>query len=345
VSYPTEVLPVEGDLAGAPNLLRAADILRAGGLVAIPTETVYGLAANALDEKAARRIFEVKGRPADNPLIVHIAEMDELAPLTGGVSAQVSKLAQRFWPGPLTVVLPGSSAVPNLVRAGLETVAVRMPAHPVARALIKAAGIPLAAPSANLSGKPSPTTAAHCFEDLNGLIPLILDGGPCGVGVESTVLDMTGNIPSVLRPGAVTPEMIGAELGEVALDPAIYSEPDPLGPVASPGMRHTHYSPKAKVVVLKGAWESCKSFLSAEQGDGVWALVFEEETVDCPLPALSLGPERESEAHARVLFALLRELDEKGAKLVYARSPGEAGVGLAVSNRLIRAAGFTEVTV
>ncbi|MCL2580249.1 MAG: L-threonylcarbamoyladenylate synthase [Oscillospiraceae bacterium] len=346
MSYPTQVLKAGENFAGCPGIRRAAESLRAGELVAIPTETVYGLAANALDEQAVGRIFAVKGRPADNPLIVHISEMAELEKLTMRVPESALRLAKRYWPGPLTMVLPSrEDVVPSLTRAGLSTVAVRMPAHPVARALIAAAGLPLAAPSANLSGKPSPTTAAHCFADLNGLIPFILDGGPCGVGVESTVVDMTGETPRLLRPGAVTPEMIKDELGELILDPAIYSEPDPQSPVASPGMRHKHYAPKAKVAILKGDWQSCKAFMALKKTQGAMALVFEEELSGCPLPALSLGPQAEPETHARALFACLRELDERGAERVYARCPQSDGMGLAVYNRLIRAAGFEEITV
>lgn len=345
MTYSTQVLPAEDPQTGPGHIQTTASALRNGSLVVIPTETVYGLAANALDEKAVSRIFEVKGRPADNPLIVHIAHISELSQLTTNVPDAAKVLAQHFWPGPLTMILPSSSAVPALVRAGLDTVAVRMPSHPIALQLIKTAGIPLAAPSANLSGRPSPTTAAHCLKDLNGLVPLILDGGPCSVGVESTVVSLTSDIPLILRPGAVTPEQIKSVLGAVMLDPAVYNEPDPSSPVASPGLKHTHYAPKAKVTVLRGQWESCIQFLETERADGVWALVFEQEMVTCPVPALSLGPKDSHDIHAQRLFSLLRELDEKGAEIIFARAPREEGLGLAVYNRLLRAAGFNELTV
>ena len=343
--YSTQILPAGDPLTGHGHIQTAASTLRNGSLVAIPTETVYGLAANALDEKAVSRIFEVKGRPADNPLIVHIAHISELNQLAADTPISAQQLAQNFWPGPLTMILPSSSAVPALVRAGLDTVAVRMPSHPIALQLIKAAGIPLAAPSANLSGRPSPTTAAHCLKDLDGLVPIILDGGPCGVGVESTVVSLTGGIPQILRPGAVTPEQIKSVLGAVMLDPAVYHEPAPSSPVASPGLKHTHYSPKAKVTVLRGQWENCAQFLEKHREDGAWALVFEQEMDTCPIPALCLGPKDSPDIHARRLFSLLRELDEKDAKIVFARAPREEGLGLAVYNRLLRAAGFNELTV
>ena len=327
------------------NITAAAGLLRQGDVVAIPTETVYGLAANALDEGAVAKIFEVKGRPSDNPLIVHIAEVDALKDLTSRLPDTVIELARRFWPGPLTMVLPSSEKVPSLTRAGLDSVGIRLPAHPVARQLIAAAGVPLAAPSANLSGKPSPTSAAHCLEDLAGRVPMIIDGGPCDVGVESTVVSLTDGTPRILRPGAVTPEQIEAAVGSVVIDPVVYAKPDPDAPVASPGVKHTHYAPKAKVVVLRGDWENCKRFLAEQASEGVWALVFEEELENCPLNALSLGPVKSEETQALRLFSLLRELDEKGARMVYARAPRQEGMGLAVYNRLIRAAGFRQLTI
>jgi len=333
------------DASDPQNIEKAAQLLRQGEVVAIPTETVYGLAANALDERAVAKIFEVKGRPSDNPLIVHIAAVEQLSALTSRLPDSAIKLADRFWPGPLTMVLPGSEIVPSLTRAGLGSVGIRLPAHPVARKLIRAAGVPLAAPSANMSGRPSPTSAAHCLEDLSGRVPVILNGGPCGIGVESTVVSLTENTPRILRPGAVTPEQIEAALGRVIIDPVVYQKPDPDAPVASPGVKHTHYAPNAEVVVLHGDWADCKQFLSGQTGDGVWALVFEQELASCPLPALSLGPAECGDTHAQRLFALLRELDEKGAHKVYARYPRQEGVGLAVYNRLIRAAGFRQITV
>ena len=323
-------------------IIRAAGLIRDGQVVAIPTETVYGLAANALSPLAVAKIFEVKGRPADNPLIVHISHLGELAQLTENPPDIVYKLAEKFWPGPLTMVLPSSKVIPKLVRAGLDTVGIRLPGHPIARRLIEHAGLPLAAPSANISGRPSPTAASHCLDDLDGLIPMVLDGGTCRVGVESTVLSLVGDTPRILRPGLVTPEQIELVAGRVEIDPAVYRKPTPNTPAASPGMLHTHYSPKAEVVILSGDWQNCRRYMAA-QPDGCFGLVFEEELDDCPLPALSLGRVDDNLAHAHNLFSLLRELDQDGATKVFARAPKDEGVGLAVYNRLIRAAAFNEI--
>lgn len=310
--------------------------------MALPTETVYGLAANALDEKAVAAIFQAKGRPQDNPLIVHIASLEELSPLVREIPKEAAQLAEAFWPGPLTLVLPRSKRVPNIVTAGLDTVAVRFPSHPVIQQVIRQAGVPLAAPSANRSGRPSPTTAAHCMTDLEGRVPLILDGGPCTVGLESTVLSLAGAVPRLLRPGAVTPEALERVLGHLEIDPAVREKPKE-GPVASPGMKYRHYAPKARVTALLGDWDACRDFLEKHQREGVWALVYEENQPTCPLPSLSLGREDDPSAHGQRLFGLLRELDERGATEVYARAPQEEGMGLAVYNRLIRAAGFRRV--
>jgi len=339
--YNTQLLPASAQPKD-PAVEQAAKLLRQGELVAIPTETVYGLAANALDPDAVKKIFLAKGRPQDNPLIVHIASFEEIYPLVSKIPDKARKLAETFWPGPLTMVLPRSNLVPDVVTAGLDTVAIRMPSHPVARAVIQASGVPIAAPSANLSGKPSPTTAHHCMEDLNGKIPLILDGGSCQVGVESTVVSLAGDIPRLLRPGAVTPEQLREVLGLIAVDPAVL-EKVTEGPVASPGMKYMHYSPKATVIMVTGPWSACKDFLTQKQGEGVWALVFDEDLEDCPLPAISLGPRNNPAKQAQNLFSALRELDEKQAQMVYARAPMEDGMGLAVYNRLIRAAGFSVI--
>ncbi len=325
-----------------PAVTQAAKLLRQGELVAIPTETVYGLAANALDPDAVAKIFKAKGRPQDNPLIVHISSLEELPPLVTEIPDRARKLAEAFWPGPLTMVLPRSSRVPDVVTAGLETVAIRMPSHSVARAVIQVSGLPIAAPSANLSGKPSPTSARHCMEDLTGKIPLVLDGGPCQVGVESTVVTLTGDIPRLLRPGAVTAEQLREVLGLIEVDPAVLEKAED-GPVASPGMKYMHYSPKASVVMITGPWSACKDFLARQQDEGVWALVFDEDLGDCPLPAIGLGPRNDAAKQAQHLFSALRELDEQQARLVYARAPFEEGMGLAVYNRLIRAAGFSVI--
>lgn len=326
--------------ADAPGIARAAEILKKGGLCAIPTETVYGLAADALNGEAVSRIFAAKGRPQDNPLIVHIAELPSLYPLVSAVPESAKALAAAFWPGPLTMVLPKSELIPPEVSAGLDTVAVRFPSHPVAQAVIKASGCPLAAPSANLSGSPSPTTAAHVAADLDGRIEAILDGGSCGVGVESTVISLAGERPRLLRPGGVTLEQLRQVLGNVEMDPAVLN-PLPEGTkAASPGMKYKHYAPKAKVIILKGDFEQYREYVNAHAQAGTAAMCFDGEETELHVPCVPYGGREDDEEQAQALFGALRELDAIGAKTVYARCPRSDGVGLAVYNRLLRAAGF-----
>ena len=234
------------------ELKEAAGILRSGGLVAFPTETVYGLGGNALDEDAARKIYAAKGRPSDNPLIAHVSCVEEVAPLVKEIPEAGRKLMEAFWPGPLTMIFPKSEKVPYGTTGGLDTVAVRFPNHPVARAIIRAAGLPIAAPSANSSGKPSPTRASHVEYDLNGKIDMIVDGGAAEWGLESTIVDVSDEIPMILRPGAVTKEMIEAVVGQVEIDPAILHKPTADFKPKAPGMKYTHYSPKAEVFLVKG---------------------------------------------------------------------------------------------
>ncbi len=329
--------------AGA--IARVGEILRAGGLAAIPTETVYGLAANAYDANAVKKIFEAKGRPGDNPLIVHIADRSELAPLVQKVPAGAKKLAAAFWPGPLTMILPKSDRIPPEVTAGLGTVAVRYPSHPVANAIIKAAGVPLAAPSANLSGKPSPTTARHVFEDMNGRIDAIIDGGECSVGVESTVISLAGKTPRLLRPGAVTLEMLRAVLGEVEMDPAV-TDPLAEGAVASsPGMKYKHYSPKAEVYVLSGSPEAFASYINSHCDEQTAALCYDEEAETLSCRTIPIGKEFDFLTQAHLLFDALRKCDALGMTRVYAHIPRKEGVSLAIYNRLMRAAGFKVIYV
>ncbi len=318
----------------------AARILKSGGLVGIPTETVYGLAANALDGKAVARIFVAKGRPMDNPLIVHISEFDQIFTLVKQVPESAKKLAGQFWPGPLTMILPKAETIPDEVSAGLDTVAVRFPSHPVARELITAAGLPLAAPSANLSGHPSPTTAAHVMNDLSGKIEAVLDGGACGVGVESTVVTLATNPPRLLRPGGITLEQLRSVLGTVELDSAVLNPLAEGVRAASPGMKYKHYSPKANVIILDGSYDAYKSYVNRHNTQGTAALCYNGEDEELTVPSVCYGDRRDSGEQARELFDALRRLDEMNAKTVYARCPEPKGVGLAVYNRLIRAAGF-----
>lgn len=317
---------------------RAGEILKNGGLVAIPTETVYGLGANALNEQAVRNIFKAKGRPCDNPLIVHISRMEMLNPLVSEIPPTASRCAERFWPGPFTMVLPKSDIIPDAVSAGLETVAVRMPAEKVTRDIIDAAGVPIAAPSANLSGLPSPTTAEHCLNDLDGIVDAVVLGNDCAVGVESTVVSFAVSPPRLLRPGGVTPEQLRELIPDLVIDKAVLSEPEKGEKVASPGMKYKHYSPKAHVIMVEGSREKFVEFVNKNIGDGVYALCYNQDAKLLKVPALPVGDD--DRACAEHIFAALRELDEKGCRLCYAIAPPKSGVGLAVYNRLIRAAGF-----
>ncbi len=317
-------------------LKKSAELLKNGEVVGIPTETVYGLAANALDEEAVRKIYLAKGRPSDNPLIVHISSLSELSPLVAEIPEKVKIMAERFWPGPLTMIMKKSSLIPTVTSGGLDTVAVRMPESEYARAIIKAAGVPLAAPSANLSGSPSPTNAKYVFDDMNGRIPLIIDGGASKIGVESTVITFATDIPTVLRPGGVTVEEIRDTIGETLVADAVLHDLKEGETAASPGMKYKHYAPKADITILKGSLEK---FIEYTKGKDFFALVFEGEEKYFK-NAVTYGKEHDSLSEANRLFDALRELDEKGAKKVYARCPELAGVGLAVYNRLIRSAGF-----
>ena len=337
----TLLLPVTPE-----SLARAGELIRAGQLVAFPTETVYGLGANALDADAVRRIFEAKGRPGDNPLIAHISAIDQLAPLIAAKpSPTAAALMDAYWPGPMTLIFPKSPRVPDAVTAGLDTVAVRFPAHPAARALIDAAGTPIAAPSANRSGRPSPTTARHVLEDMDGRIPLILDGGACEVGLESTVIDLTGGKPRILRPGGVTREMIAAVAGSAGVDPAVMRPLMEGERPRSPGMKYRHYAPKGDMTIVQGGEaaviERIAALYDAALAGGRRPLIL---ALDGHIPAygdrrtLALGADAAAMAHA--MFDRLREADDLGADAIFSEAVPADGVGLAVMNRLGRAAAF-----
>ena len=327
---------------------KAAQILRSGGLVGIPTETVYGLGANGLDRLAVRSIFQAKGRPQDNPLILHIPDPSWLELYCRDIPETAWKLARRFWPGPLTMVLRRDPVVPDEVTAGLDTVGMRCPAHELCRAVIEAAGVPVAAPSGNTSGRPSPTSVADMLEDMNGKIDAILDGGNCQVGVESTIIDMTADPPRLLRPGGVPLEELRAVLGEVELDPAILRPMGEGEKPRAPGMKYRHYAPKAPVIVVKGSPARSASYilehLSPTYWDGV--ICFNEFADWYPgHPVERLGGALDHWENARRLFHALRAMDEAGVKRIWAQSPDTAGMGLAVVNRLDKAAGFHIVEV
>ena len=333
------------------DIQTAGKLLKDGELVAIPTETVYGLAADALNGEAVANIFKAKGRPMDNPLIVHIADLSQVDDLVAFVPPVLEDLAKAFWPGPLTVIMEKSDLIPDEVSAGLDTVAIRMPSHPDALAIIQAAGTPLAAPSANTSGMPSPTTAAHVMHDMDGKIAAVVDGGACEVGVESTVLTLCTRVPRILRPGRVTPEDLFDVLGEVDVDDAVLGQLAEGAVAASPGMKYKHYSPNAEVFIVDGTKEGFANFVNdkvaerAAEEAAVAALVFdgEEDLVHCV--TLPFGAEDDPLGQAEHLFDDLRRADELGVSDIYVRCPSAEGVGLAVMNRLLRAAEFRIIQV
>ena len=328
--------------ANEPNTAAvAAGIIRDGGLVAIPTETVYGLGANGLDEKAVAQIFEVKGRPQDNPLILHVADKEQIGLLCKDIPEEAYQLADAFWPGPLTMVLPARDVVPKRTTGGLSTVAVRCPDSEITRDIIRLAGVPLAAPSANISGKPSTTTAQHVLHDHDGKIPLVVDGGPCRVGVESTIVDLTERPARLLRPGGISPEALKEILGDLIIDKAVIAQIDHDAVVKAPGMKYRHYAPQEPIIIVSGNREAAATYIRAhfEKGDRV--LCFEEEL---PLyegcAPLSYGQEANVDTLCAGLFAALRELDDPKIHQVYARCPEGGGIAYAVQNRLKKAAAF-----
>lgn len=329
--------------ADSASIAQAAQLLRAGEIVGFPTETVYGLGANALSDPAVRKIFAAKERPADNPLIVHIAALADMEPLCH-INDMARRLAAAFWPGPLTMILPKKDIVPTVVTAGLDSVAIRMPSHPVARALIEACELPIAAPSGNRSGRPSPTLAAHMLEDMDGRVPLILDGGACDVGVESTVVALTGDIATVLRPGGITPDMLAGVLGQVQVADSVMRPLKEGEAAPSPGMKHKHYAPRARMTLYEGTAEAVAARIRSEYDalpETERALIL-AASEHLPLygnrRTADLGPDEASAAHR--VFALLRQADDDQITRVFSETYPESGVGLAVMNRMARAAGF-----
>ena len=320
---------------------RAARILQKGGLVAIPTETVYGLAANGLDEQAVAKIFEAKGRPQDNPLILHVTDVNQIEDFCHHIPQCAYTLAKEFWPGPLTMVLPARDTVPKCTTAGLTTVAVRCPDCAVTREIIRLAGVPLAAPSANISGKPSTTTAQHVRHDHDGRIAAIVDGGPCRVGVESTIVDLTEERPRLLRPGGITPEQLIRVLGDLIVDKAVTAQIDKDAVVKAPGMKYKHYAPQSEVVIVAGSREKAAKYIRAhfEPGDRVLCFAEELSLYETCAP-LAYGTEADVNTLSAGLFSALRELDDPAVRKVYARCPEGGGVAYAVQNRLKKAAAF-----
>lgn len=327
-------------LPDSEGINRAAALLKAGEVVAIPTETVYGLAANALDPTAVEKIFAAKGRPSDNPLIVHISDISHIYKYAETVPEAAVKLAEAFMPGPVTMVLPKADIIPMTTSGGLSTVGIRFPAHKTARALIEACGFPLAAPSANLSGSPSPTRFSHVMSDMNGRIPGAVDGGDCAVGVESTVVSFDGSgCVRILRPGFVSPEDIMGIGLDVVCDRGVTEEIGQGEKAMSPGMKYRHYSPKANVTLVEGDMQKFCRFMEDKTGDRVLAVIFDGDREVFPgKNYITYG--NTPEEQARQLFDVLRRLDCEGCKQAYIRTPVREGVGLAVYNRLLRAAGF-----
>lgn len=341
----TRVLLVNRDDPSAESLQMAAEILRAGGLVAFPTETVYGLGADATNPSAISKIFEAKGRPGDNPLIVHVADVEDLSLAASTVSDTAKALVKRFWPGPLTLVLPRSEQIAPSVSCGLKTVGVRMPDHPVARALIRAAGVPLAAPSANLSGRPSPTAADHVVEDLAGRIDCVLNAGETGIGVESTVLDLTVDPPTLLRPGGVTPEEICEVIGPIIQDPAVSGHLELGERPRAPGMKYAHYAPKADLVVVEGSptlvTEKIRDLIYeyTQEGRRVGVMATAESRGAYTAPVvLEMGSSQQPATIATALFGTLRAFDRHEVDVILVEGIAPRGIGLAIMNRLRKAA-------
>lgn len=322
--------------ANQKGIETAAQILKNGGVVAIPTETVYGLAASAYNDNAIKSVFTAKGRPQDNPLIVHISDTDMLNQVACDIPKTALLCAEKFWPGPLTMVLKKTEIIGDSVSAGLATVAVRMPSNKTARDIICESGLPLAAPSANVSGKPSPTTASHVIADLDGKIDAVVMGEDCIVGVESTVITLVGEHPVLLRPGAVTFEQLKAVLPDITVDKAVLFELEAGEKASSPGMKYKHYAPETQTFLVEGG--NFADFVNSKENSV--AVCFSEESENIKIPKIVYGTNNDQSSLAQKLFSVLRDVDKLGASAVYVHAPEKNGIGLAVYNRLIRAAAF-----
>ena len=348
----TKIKKVDSDQPDERVMEEAGQLITAGELVAFPTETVYGLGGDALRPEAAAKIYAAKGRPSDNPLIVHIADFSDMERVAREVPQQARKLADAFWPGPLTMIVWKSDAVPAATTGGMDTVAVRMPNHPVALELIRKSGCLIAAPSANTSGRPSPTEAQHVAEDLSGRIAMILDGGPVGIGIESTIIDLTEETPMVLRPGYITPKMLSEVLGEeVVMDPGIIAADDTRKPKA-PGMKYKHYAPKADMVIVEGDEDAVvdriNELVSSKRADGIKSAVIATEETKERYDAdvvLCVGRRSDEDAIAQHLYRILRECDELDVGEIYSESFQTPRIGQAIMNRLLKAAGHTVIQV
>ena len=330
---------------------KAAEIIKRGGLVAFPTETVYGLGANGLDENAVPKIYEAKGRPSDNPLILHISKLDEIEDIVKEIPKSALILAEEFWPGPLTMVFKKSERIPYRTTGGLESVAIRMPSNKIARELIKAAGVPIAAPSANSSGRPSPTKAAHVIYDLDGKIDMVIDGGEVDIGIESTIVDVTGEVPVILRPGFITEKMLSEAIGRVEIDEVVKSlSPDKDLKPKAPGMKYRHYAPKGKMTIYKGSHskvvERINEEISKLEGKKTGVLATDETKSYYRADIIiSLGSREDGESIAHNLFDALRKFDDDDVEFIYSEGFDENKLGFAIMNRLHKSAGYNIINV
>ncbi len=350
----TEVVIIEEkniDDAAKENLKKAGQIIKDGGLVAFPTETVYGLGGDALNPKSSQKIYAAKGRPSDNPLIVHVAEFDDLTRIVSSVPDSAKKLAEAFWPGPLTMIMNKNDKVPYETTGGLDTVAIRMPNNQIALELIRQSGGYIAAPSANTSGRPSPTLARYCVEDLSGKIEMIIDGGQVGIGIESTIVDLTCEVPMILRPGYITADMLKEVLGEISIDRTIIDSSSTQKPKA-PGMKYRHYAPKGELTIVQGSQDSVVSYInevtktSMEQGKRV-GIIGTDATKDLYKATIvkSVGTRDDESTIAHELFKVLREFDDENVDIMFSESFDDSGIGQAIMNRLLKAAGHHVITV
>ena len=343
----TKTVQIDENKIDATLIKEAGDIIKNGGLVAFPTETVYGLGGDALNPASSKKIYEAKGRPSDNPLIVHIYRLEDLGKIAKNVSDKAKKVMDAFWPGPLTLIFEKTDVVPRETTGGLDTVAVRFPIHPTAMAFIEAAGGFVAAPSANLSGRPSPTLAKYVCEDLNGRVDMIIDGGNIPIGLESTIVDMTSEIPMILRPGFVSKEMLEEVLGEVKVDPTILDANSKERPKA-PGMRYRHYAPKAGMAIVRGEDKKVIETINemAKEHEGCTVICVDENVKNYPgLNIKNVGSREDSNEIASNLYKILRECDDEGVEFILSESFSDKGIGAAVMNRLIKAAGHKIIDV
>ncbi len=344
----TEIVKIDAANIDEKQIERAAEIIKNGGLVAFPTETVYGLGANALDAEASRKIYEAKGRPSDNPLIAHIASLETLDEIVEDVSDVAKKLIDKFWPGPMTLIFNKKEMVPDSTTGGLKTLAVRFPSNEIAKALIEKSGVPIAAPSANTSGKPSPTKGEHVIEDLNGKVDMIIDGGEVGLGLESTIIDVTGE-PTILRPGFITQEMLEQVIEEVKLDQTLLEKPSEEFAPKAPGMKYRHYAPKTELVIIKGSAKNVAQRIKEETKTKNAAILTVDQHIelykDIDAKVVSWGDLNNMDEIAHKIFDALRKVDEWGVDIIYCEAFEEEGLGLAVMNRLTKAAGYQVIDV